>query len=503
LYAKGRRIDRYEIREAIGQGGMGAVYRAVDTKLGRTVALKTVVAHRRATMNEEVRQRFMREVLAASKVEHRNVVHVLDFGFTDDGSPFIVMEYLRGRDLGARLRDSDAPLAVEFVADVALAVCAAVHACHAAGVIHRDIKPANIFLVDTDTGFEVKVLDFGVSKAPLAGDLTDEGQILGTPQYLSPEQVDGRTVPASDQYALGMLLYVCLTKRLPYEDHQNISLLRAIELGKFLPPRAHRPDLPEALEALILQALRVSPHERFPSVYAFGQRLWPFASPHGREKWKNYYFSPTPPSRPAKESTVGIPMVAELARGTSKGPRIASAPALAATEPATPASAPPPAAVPTEPLAADRPGKSSPSGPQALVSTKLYRPPPDAGDVSDMDIAGESHLSQNARSRGSALRRAAIGLVGLAIALVVGAVVYRAPNRPPASEAPARRGHARAGGRARAAAGSAASSAGRGQSRAAGRRAGGRARAAAGSAASAAVARDEAGTHRARQITRA
>src|SRR5687768_13054497 len=95
MLAKGTRVDRYEIREAIGQGGMGAVYRAVDTKLGRTVALKTVVAHRRAAMNEEVRQRFMREALAASKVDHRNVVQVLDFGFMGDGSPFIVMEYLR------------------------------------------------------------------------------------------------------------------------------------------------------------------------------------------------------------------------------------------------------------------------------------------------------------------------------------------------------------------------------------------------------------------------
>ena len=103
--AKGRRFDRYEIREQIGQGGMGAVYRAVDSKLGRTVALKTVVAqHAGAQMTEEVRQRFLREALAISKVDHRNVVQVLDFGFTDDGTPFLVMEFLRGRDLGTLLK---------------------------------------------------------------------------------------------------------------------------------------------------------------------------------------------------------------------------------------------------------------------------------------------------------------------------------------------------------------------------------------------------------------
>src|SRR6266540_241992 len=428
-FVKGRRIDRYEIRGLIGQGGMGAVYRAVDTKLGRTVALKTVVAHRRAAMNDEVRQRFMREALAASKVDHRNVVRVLDFGFAEDGTPFIVMEYLRGDDLGARLRDNEQPLAVEFVADVMLGVCAALHACHGAGIIHRDLKPANIFLVETDTGHEVKVLDFGVSKAPLAGDLTEEGQILGTPQYLSPEQIEGRTVPESDQYALGMVVYVCLTKRLPYEDHQNLSLLKAIELGKFQPPRAHRPELPETLEAIILQALRIAPGERFASVHALGQRLWAFASARGREQWKNYYFSATP-SRPAKESTLGIPLVAELARGTLKGPGGVPSPALASTErPATPARVTPPAIAPTEAVVAT-PGYGSSSkppvvGPQAFVSTKLARPQPpdDAGSL--MDVTGESQLGDRSEAGGRALRRAVVGLLGAGALAALGFFVYR------------------------------------------------------------------------------
>jgi serine/threonine protein kinase len=133
------------------------------------------------------------------------------------------------------------------------------------------------------------VLDFGVSKAPTADDLTREGQNLGTPQYLAPEQIDGKVGPASDQYALGVLLYVCLTLRLPYEDHQDRALLRAIEAGRFAAPHTLRPDLPEELEAIVLRAMHVSPSERFESVYALGQRLWRLASPRSQEEWRSYY----------------------------------------------------------------------------------------------------------------------------------------------------------------------------------------------------------------------
>jgi serine/threonine protein kinase len=305
---KRRRIDRYEIHELIGEGGMGAVYRAIDSRLGRTVALKTVVSRREGEgLTDELRQRFMREALAASQVDHRNVVHVIDFGVTEDGTPYLVMEYLRGRDLGVLLKKSKAPLAIEYVADVMLGVCAALRACHQLGIVHRDLKPSNIFLADTDTGPEIKVLDFGVSKAPTAVDLTQEGQILGTPQYLSPEQVNGKVGPESDQYALGVLLYVCLTKKLPFEEHQNLVLLRAIEAGRFQGPRAHRPELPLPLEAIILRAMHVDPAQRFESVHALGQALWTFASSRGQVEWKNYYFH-TPPASAFNEATLrGIP----------------------------------------------------------------------------------------------------------------------------------------------------------------------------------------------------
>jgi tRNA A-37 threonylcarbamoyl transferase component Bud32 len=337
--AKGRRFDRYEIRERIGQGGMGTVYRAIDSKLGRTVALKTVAPHAGPQLTEAVRQRFMREALAISKIDHRNVVQVLDFGFADDGTPFLVMEFLRGRDLGALVKSSADPLAIPQVADIVLGVCAGLRACHHADIVHRDLKPGNVFLVDTDTGWEVKVLDFGVSKTAMVADadITEEGQIVGTPQYLSPEQVSGRVGPESDQYALGVLLYVCLTKRLPFRDHQGVTLLRAIEAGRFEPPRTFRPDLPAGLEALILRAMATNPQERFESIHALGQKLWEFASPRGRDQWKNFYFHTPAVARSAKESAPAVPLLEVLALGAREARGGGRGPGAGTPRPAAPA----------------------------------------------------------------------------------------------------------------------------------------------------------------------
>jgi serine/threonine-protein kinase len=373
-FLKRRRIDRYEIHELIGEGGMGAVYRAIDSRLGRTVALKTVVSHRAGEgLTDELRQRFMREALAASQVDHRNVVHVIDFGVTNDGTPYLVMEYLRGRDLGVLLKKAKAPLTVEYVADVMLGVCAALRACHELGIVHRDLKPSNIFLADTDTGPEIKVLDFGVSKAPKAIDLTEEGQILGTPQYLSPEQVNGKVGPESDQYALGVLLYVCLTKKLPFEEHQNLTLLRAIEAGRFQGPRAHRPEIPRALEAIVLRAMHVSPAERFESVHALGQALWAFASSRGQVEWKNYYFQT--PAAVGEETLQGIPHApVPGASGISVSDGVPVARSVEST-----------AILPVEPTAIlpasvnIAPKISEGASPQLFLSTKLAKPTPPTG----------------------------------------------------------------------------------------------------------------------------
>ncbi len=289
---KNRRIGRYELQALIGEGGMGNVYRGLDTKTGRAIAIKVVNLPDDADLAEKLRLRFMREVLAVSRVGHPNVVRVHDYGFDDDNTPYLVMELLDGTDLGKVLRSSRAPLPISYAVDMALEVCAAVRACHAAKVVHRDLKPGNVFLakIDAGPGWQVKVLDFGVAKSPIfGGALTKLGQIVGTLQYVSPEQVNGTAGPESDQYAIGVILYACLTKRLPFGGLKDIALLKAISRGDFLPPRTHRPELPEALESIVVRAMSVAPADRFESVYALGQQLWPFASRLGRNRWERYY----------------------------------------------------------------------------------------------------------------------------------------------------------------------------------------------------------------------
>ncbi|HEY7375478.1 MAG TPA: serine/threonine-protein kinase [Polyangia bacterium] len=415
-FAKGRRVDRYEIREHLGQGGMGAVYRAVDTKLGRTVALKTVAAFRRGDkLTPEIRERFLREALAASRVDHRNVVQVLDFGVVDDGTPYMVMEFLRGRRLSDLLAGAPGPLPIDGVTDIMLSVCAALRACHLVGIVHRDLKPANVFLCDTDTGWEIKVLDFGISRAPAADELTQDGQIsIGTPHYFSPEQIDGAARPESDQYALGVLLYVCLTGRLPFAGHQGARLLRAISEGRVDPPRALRPDLPAGLQAIILRALHVSPSERFESIHALGQRLWEFASPRGQAQWKAFYFQTPPPSFAPGETGLG-----------EARPRIDPTASLA-------------------PVAARAaPASQATVGPAAYAVTRTAAAPglADANNLSHSDIAGESALSA-ARDGGGAARSGGAGRWGVALvaAVAVGAGVFAIrhasrPGRPAAAGA--------------------------------------------------------------------
>ncbi|HXU62551.1 MAG TPA: serine/threonine-protein kinase, partial [Polyangia bacterium] len=281
-----RVIDRYEIVAVIGRGVAGAVYRAVDTRLGRTVALKTATGSRdSARLTDRVRQRFLREAMALSKVDQRNVVQVLDYGFADDGTPFLVMEHLPGRDLGALLALAEGPLPVPDVAEIGLGVCAALRACHRVGIIHRDLKAADVFLVDTDTGIEIKVLDFGVSMAAAADDRTRQSQPMPASHHLAPEQIDGKVGPASDQYALGVLLHFCLTRRFP----DSLRGGRGRSSGVQLPP---------GLEAVLHRATRMAPAERFESVYALGRELLDFASSRGQAQWRGYY-RPQPDQRPA------------------------------------------------------------------------------------------------------------------------------------------------------------------------------------------------------------
>src|SRR5262245_52441542 len=204
----GTRLGKYEIVRRLGAGGMGAVYEAIHSEIGKHVAVK-VLSPAVAAM-EGARARFLREAQLTSKVRHLHAVDVTDMGTEADHS-FLVMELLAGEDLATRMARAGRIDAHELV-DIVLAVCSAVVAAHRAGIIHRDLKPQNIFLAEGPHGIVPKVLDFGISKgldATTARALTSTGSVLGTPYYLAPEQVvDSRTSsPLSDQYAIGIILY--------------------------------------------------------------------------------------------------------------------------------------------------------------------------------------------------------------------------------------------------------------------------------------------------------
>jgi len=272
----GTRFGSYEIVRAIGAGGMGAVYEAVHTGLKKRVALKTL--HAAVSGNEEVMARFLREGEAASRIRHPNVVDVTDLG-VQDGTPFLVMEYLEGESL-SRLIIREAPLSVERTLALLLPVISAVSTAHDEGVIHRDLKPENIFLAKTRLGqIEPKLLDFGISKVASTADLTKTASFLGTPQYISPEQaqgskhVDGR----ADQYALGVILMKCTTGVLPATSDNLLALLHKVALGQLTRPREVMPELSEAFEAILLRAMALEPAGRFPHVAALGEALLPLA----------------------------------------------------------------------------------------------------------------------------------------------------------------------------------------------------------------------------------
>lgn len=315
--------NRYKIGRRLGKGGMATVYMAQDTHSGRICAVKIVsVAGTEGQVREDAQRRFASEVVSVNEVSHRNVLDVRDFGFEDD-ILFLVMEYLEGQDLGTLLVERETPLEIEHAADIMLGLCAGITAVHGRKVIHRDIKPGNIMLARTDVapGWEVKVVDFGVSKsASMAADLTQDGKIVGTPLYLAPEQLSGEALPASDQYAIAMVLYHCLTRHHPYEGLEGMKLFKAIEKGDIRPLREVRPDVPEKLEQVIMRGLKVDPAERHTSVFDLGRQLLEFASPVGRQLYHFYYETP-PPDRPkntALMSTTGVSIAKKIADGDLK-----------------------------------------------------------------------------------------------------------------------------------------------------------------------------------------
>ncbi len=260
--------ERYRVLELLGEGGMGAVYRAEHVLMKRVVALK--VLHRSLTVVPEVVARFEREAIVAGKLEHPNVVSALDFGRMEDGSCYLTMELVSGRSLAEELQRG--PLSLRRALEILRQVVSGLAAAHAAGVVHRDLKPDNVMLVGRDEEADlVKLLDFGIAKLDSGTPgpaLTRLGAVFGTPEYMAPEQVQGAEVDArADLYAVGVILYELLTGATPFAEGETLR-------RQLLEPPPPLPEsVPRGVVALTLALLEKDPAQRPQSAEEVGLRL--------------------------------------------------------------------------------------------------------------------------------------------------------------------------------------------------------------------------------------
>ncbi|GGZ03871.1 serine/threonine protein kinase [Streptomyces nitrosporeus] len=268
---------RYQLRDLLGEGGMASVYLAYDTALDRQVAIKTL--HTELGREQSFRERFRREAQAVAKLQHTNIVSVFDTGEDELGGalmPYIVMEYVEGQPLGAVLQ-ADIQQYGAMPADKALKVTAdvlaALETSHEMGLVHRDIKPGNVMM--TRRGV-VKVMDFGIARAMQSGvtSMTQTGMVVGTPQYLSPEQALGRGVDArSDLYSVGIMLFQLLTGRIPFDADSPLAIAYAHVQEEPVAPSSINRSVTPAMDALVARALKKNPNERFPSAAAMQDEI--------------------------------------------------------------------------------------------------------------------------------------------------------------------------------------------------------------------------------------
>jgi serine/threonine-protein kinase len=277
---------KYRVERVVGVGGMGVVVAAHHIALDETVALKFLLPE--ALKSQEAVARFVREARAAVKIKSEHVARVSDVGQLENGTPYMVMEYLAGGDLGAWLKQRG-PMPVETAVDFVLQACEAIADAHVLGIVHRDLKPANLFCVQRSDGqLSIKVLDFGISKLLTPGvapggrghEMTSTSAIVGSPMYMSPEQlqsskgVDVRT----DIWSLGVILFELLTARVPFDAEAVTELIIKIATAPAPPVRSVRPDIPAGLEQVIARSLEKDRDRRFSSVGELAVALRDFGS---------------------------------------------------------------------------------------------------------------------------------------------------------------------------------------------------------------------------------
>jgi serine/threonine-protein kinase len=256
--------DRYRIEDRLGAGGMSSVFRATDTILERTVAVKILAEH--LSDDERFVARFRREALAVAKLVHPNIVQVYDTGI-DTGRHYIVMEYVRGKS-GAQLLQAHGTLDPETSVEIGIQACAGLDYAHRHGIIHRDVKPGNLMIIGGPAGgggdMTVKLADFGIARATEQTRITQVGSVVGTAAYLAPEQARGdEATPSSDVYSLGVVLYQFLTGRLPYEGASLAELAVRQQSEQPLHPSSYSDSVPGPIGDAVLVALESDPGRRF------------------------------------------------------------------------------------------------------------------------------------------------------------------------------------------------------------------------------------------------
>jgi len=280
------RFGRYEILGKLGEGAMGVVYRARDTGLARVVALKMLSADLRA--DEELHERFQREAEAIGRLSHPNIVSVFDLGETD-GHLYMAMELLEGDDLRALL-EHEVEIPLPDRVRILAQMCDGLAYAHSRGVVHRDVKPANIVVT---AGGKVKILDFGLARVATMETITRRGIILGTPDYMSPEQAMGKPFDhRTDMFSAGAVFYEFLTREKPFRGKSLHGVLYQIISEEPDPLLTVNPELPARLALVVHRMLRKEPDDRFPSMEEAGQELWRIHSALRRSQGRSSLSAP-------------------------------------------------------------------------------------------------------------------------------------------------------------------------------------------------------------------